>query len=394
MRIGIDLTCWSNRRGYGRFTRGLVQALLEHDRENEYLLFVDRQTAATAELPEPARRVVMPTHRAPSEAASASGRRSLRDLRVMRSSVGQYFVDVFFFPSVYTYFPVRKTAAVILGIHDVIAEDFPRQVFPQPLRRALWTAKSWLARRQADYLLTVSEHAKKGLLRHFRWPPERIWVVGEAPDPVFQPVAGEAIDQRLLSRFGLAPGDTALVYLGGINPHKNLRKLIDSLAELRSREGLTQLRLIFIGDLQSDNFTPGIAQLRRRISALGLEDAVIFTGFLEDAETRHLLAFARALVLPSLAEGFGLPAVEAAACCTPVVVTRNSPLPELLAGGGLFFDPESQEELTQALRRITTDDGLYERLASRALARARKLDWRRSAEQFLGLLGAIREERG
>lgn len=393
MRIGIDLTCWANRRGYGRFARGLVRSLLRHDAHNEYLLFLDAQTAGRAALPSGAATVVLATRTAPTEAASASGQRSIRDLWTMAATVSRQDLDVLFYPTVYTWFPVRSSATVILGIHDVIAEDYPEQVFPQLYRRLLWKTKSWCARRQADYLLTVSEHARRGLLRHFRHPEDRVWVVGESADDVFQPLGEQPLDRALLRRLDISPVGRHLIYLGGFNPHKNLETLLTALA--RARAGVAgDLRLILVGEVAQESFTPGLEALRRRISELRLESAVRFTGYLVDEEVRQLLAFSRALVLPSLAEGFGLPAVEAAACGIPVIATSNSPLPELLEGGGLFCDPADPEALEDAIRRIATDDELHGRLAQGALRRARALSWSRSARQFGELLDAIGEERG
>lgn len=395
MRIGIDLTSWSNPRGYGRFTRGLVPALLSRDQDRDYTLFVDVQTARQTELPEGGRVVVMPTRSAPTRAAGSSSSRSLADLWTMRASVSSASLDLFFFPTVYTYFPIRRrSVTVVLGVHDVIAEDFPELIFPQPLRRWLWRAKSWLARRRADYLLTVSEHARQGLLRHFAHPEDRVWVVGEAADPVFRPLAASEIDAVLLGRQGLAVGDPYVAYLGGVNPHKNLPALVRSLAELRRSKDLASLQVVVIGDVSSDNFTPGVEETRSAIRDLGLGDAVRFTGFLSDAQTVHLLNAALALVLPSYAEGFGLPAVEAAACGTPVVATRNSPLPQLLAGGGLFIDPHRPEELTRALEGLLTTPGLRDQMGRRALECARRLSWDRSAEEFLALVAEIERGRG
>ncbi len=388
MRVGVDLTSWPNRRGYGRFTRGLIRALLEVDRDSDYVLFVDSQTFADGGLPQGARIIVAPTRIAPSRAASATARRSLRDLWVMRRAVARVALDVFFFPTVYMYFPIRSSAKVIVGIHDVIAEEFPNEVFPDKFRRRLWAMKGWLARRRADYFMTVSSHARRGLVRVFGIPEERIWVVGEAADAVFQPLAREEIDRELLARFGLSLDDRVILYLGGFNPHKNLGMLVRSLAELRGRNGGESIKLVLIGDT-ADNFTPGLERLRRAIAEAGLDEVVVFTGFLEDEETRQLLAFGRALALPSLAEGFGLPAVEAAACGTPVVATRNSPLPEILDGGGLFVDPREGEDLTRALARILSDDRLQARLGERARERALQLSWKRSAEQFQELLAAV-----
>lgn len=394
MRVGIDLSCWASRRGYGRFVRNLVQALLALRPRQDLVFLLDAQSADRPDLPDGGCRIVATTREAPTAAASAVGRRSLRDLAAMSAAAARARLDTLFFPSVYTWFPVPTNATVILGVHDVIAEDYPDLVFPDPRGRRLWALKGRLARWQADFLLTVSAHARAGVLRHFRCPPERVWVVGEAPDAAFRPLAPGEIDRGLLGSWGLGEGDPFLVYLGGLNPHKNLGTLLDALAALRRRPGLESTRLVVIGELESDPFTPGAAEVRARTSALGLDGTVVFTGFLGDEEVVHFLSAARALVLPSFAEGFGLPAVEAAACGTPVVATRNSPLPELLDGGGLFFDPKDGGALLEALACLLADEGERARKGRIALERARALTWERSARQMLDLLDEVEQERG
>jgi len=164
----------------------------------------------------------------------------------------------------------------------------------------------------------------------------------------------DKVDRGVLSRFGLAVDSRFLIYIGGINPHKNLPMLVQSLAEIRSRPGMQDVKLVVVGDLK-DGFTPGVSELKAKIAELHQDDAVIFTGFVKDEEVIHLLNVAQALVLPSMAEGFGLPAVEGAACGIPIIATNNSPLPDLLQGGGIFIDPNSLSELTNALSVMLSD---------------------------------------
>ncbi|MFQ5616395.1 MAG: glycosyltransferase family 4 protein [Anaerolineales bacterium] len=213
-------------------------------------------------------------------------------------------------------------------------------------------------------------------------------MVGEAPDPVFRPVNGRDT-HRALANHGLDDNARFLVCLGGLNPHKNLGMLLEVLAQVREQSQFADVQLVLVGPAESDTFTPGAAGLRKRVEQLGLDEAVHITGYLPDEEVVHLLNAARALVMPSLAEGFGLGAVEASACGTPVIATKNSPLPELLEGGGLFFDPENPAELYDALTRLLSDDKKRARMGEKALARSAELTWPRAANQFLALLDTL-----
>lgn len=389
-RVGIELTSWSNRRGYGRFTRGLVSALLELDDATEYVLFVDPR-AARSELPRRGEIVPLPLP-ALREGGAGIEPRSLATMRAVGRAIAARPVDVLFFPSVHAWVPVASSTRILLGIHDVIAEDHPRLVFPRFADRWRWRAKSWWARRQATCFLTVSEYARQGLVRRFGLDPGRVGVVEEAADAAFRPLAAGEIDHALLGRLGIEGGAPSIAYLGGFNPHKNLASLVDALVALRRRPGLERTRLVLIGD-PDDPFTPGIVALRERLRRLEADAAVRFTGFLPDADAAQVLNAVTVLALPSWAEGFGLPAVEAAACGTPVVATTRSPLPGLLAGGGLFVDPARPRELVEALGRMLAEPALRAELAATARARAALLSWRRAAEQFNELVARMAGER-
>jgi glycosyltransferase involved in cell wall biosynthesis len=189
----------------------------------------------------------------------------------------------------------------------------------------------------------------------------------------------------LLASFGLSVRDKFFLYLGGINPHKNLVSLAECFAKLEQQD----TKLVIIGDIKTESFTPGLTELRQRINELGIGDRVIFTGYISDEEAVHFLNVAKTVVLPSFAEGFGLPALEGAACGTPVIATRNSPLPDLLAGGGVFVDPEEPQQLLSAMQQIISDEQDRRHMAQTARQKAQKLTWENSAQQMQTMLSTI-----
>ncbi|HUF17636.1 MAG TPA: glycosyltransferase family 1 protein, partial [Thermoanaerobaculia bacterium] len=259
----------------------------------------------------------------------------------------------------------------------------PEVIFPEGKGRRFWNWKSKLAHRQADFIMTVSEHARRSIIRVFGHKPERVIVVDEAPEPIFRKLEEREIDRQITARYR-APEAPFLIYVGGINPHKNLPALIDALAAIRD-ERHESVDLLIVGELDTERFTPGLRQVREKIAALSMQNDVIFAGRVDDNDLVHLLNAASALVLPSLAEGFGLPAIEAAACGTPVIATRNSPLPDLLGDGGIWVDPLSAIELREGLRKILDDSAARDLMGAIAHERAARLSWEASARQLQDL---------
>src|SRR3989338_5248103 len=184
MRIGVDACCWSNKRGFGRFTRELLNAMVSIDQKNEYLFFVDKDTALTNKFPERVKIAVAQTSVAPTKAASASGRRSIRDLWAMSRLVMKHDMDIFFFPAVYSYFPIYTRAKIIVTIHDVIAELYPKLVFPDKRLNLFWRLKQYLANRQAHIILTVSEYSREQIIKYLKIPESRVKAISEAPKEI------------------------------------------------------------------------------------------------------------------------------------------------------------------------------------------------------------------
>ena len=387
-RIGVDGTCLASGRGYGRFARELLPPLFAGDPDTDYALYLDAETAAAVDLAPVlgaapnVRLVTLATAESQARAASARGSRGPLDLLRMGVAVAREDLDAFYFPSVYSYFPVPGRVPLAIGFMDTIADRFAHVVFPTRRNRWLWQAKSALARRQARVILTLSEWSRRCLHEHFGVPRERIRLTVCAPSAAFRPVAPDdplrAESAAWLASRGVPPGAPYLVYVGGLNPHKNVPALVRAFARA-ARETGAPLRLVVVGDFEGDVFHADVGALRAEIARAGVEDGVRLVGFVPDAALRGIYAGALACALPSLEEGFGLGPVEAAACGTPCIATTRSPLPELLAGGGFFVEPEDEAALAAAIVRLAREPGLRARLGDAARERAGKLSWAEAA---------------
>ncbi len=388
MKIGVDACCWANGRGYGRFTRELLGAMVRRAPGEEFLFFVDDRARDCFDLEaENARIICVAQRESPTEAAAAGGRRRLVDMLRLTRAVARHRPDVFFSPSVYSYFPLPPRQRAVISIHDVIADRYPHLTLPSPAARVFWRMKVGLALQQAELILTVSDYSARSIAEFLGVPPERIRVAGEAPAAAYRPGEPAGIE-RVARDVGLPSGARWFMYVGGFNPHKRVTSLVKAHARVVREERDAAPWLVLVGDAEGDRFHKDVEGIRAEIDRQGTGDRVLWTGFLPDEELRYLHSGALALVLPSEAEGFGLPAVEAAACGTPVVATTQSPLPKLLEGGGIFVAPGDQDTLEGALRLLSKDTELREKMGRRALEAARALTWDAGAD---AALNAIRE---
>ncbi len=384
MRIGVDATCWQNNRGYGRHARSLLGALAKFDTENHYTFFLD-DDRGLATIPPGVETWLTRAASPAAIAASANGHRSLGDMWQMSRAMSDSRFNLLLFPTIYSYVPVFSRARKIVIIHDVIAETYPHLTLPHPIQRFFWRAKVALGRRQADAIVTVSQYSRQGIARQFNLAPERISVVGEASDPGFRRLP-EASLTPFLKTFGLSQYHRLIVYVGGFGPHKNLESLVEAFARLVERPKQTDIRLVMVGEYEKEVFHSYFGVIKQRVEELGISERVIFTGYVSDEELVVLLNCATALTLPSLIEGFGLPAVEAAACGCPVIATTASPLPELLGEGGVYIDPHNVDELEDSMRRILESESLRGKMREAGLAAAGRLTWESAARQMMALI--------
>ncbi len=376
-RVGIDATTWWNDRGFGRFTRELVRALVARNSGFEYTLVVDRDDAKS--LPEGARIVTVGTQRTAVASATGAGARSLGDMLLMGRTIARERFDLFFFPAVYSYFPLVSRVPSVVAFHDTIAERYPKLMFPTFKNELLWRAKCSLAKRQARRIMTVSRASAEDIAEFHGVRPDRIDVVTEAADAVFAPLVDRTKARDVRVRYGLPVEGPLFMYVGGLNPHKNLLGLLKGFHRVVG--GRPEARLAIIGDTSGKGFHDNHRELADFVAgSAALSASVRFTGYVPDEDLVALYGAATALVLPSLWEGFGLPAVEAMACGLPVLASRRGSLPDVVGDAGLLFDPLAPEEIGDAIEKLCADPALCARLSTAALARSKTFTWARGAE--------------
>jgi glycosyltransferase involved in cell wall biosynthesis len=260
----------------------------------------------------------------------------------------------------------------VVTIHDLIYRTLPEA---HPGIRALgMRVLVPLAAHRSHRVIADSEATAADVRRYLHVAPDRVDVVALGIGTGAQTTALPESDVRMMIGAGTRP---IVVSVSAKLAHKNLLRLIGALAAI---PGAERPLLVLPGYA-----TPHEAQLRERASTLGVSGDVCFLGWVSARELEGLYAVASAIVLPTLAEGFGLPVLEAMARGVPVACSDLPVLREVAGDDALFFDPRSEAAIAQAITRVLGDPDLALGLRTAGPARAARFSWRRAAEQTLAV---------
>jgi glycosyltransferase involved in cell wall biosynthesis len=272
--------------------------------------------------------------------------------------------------------PIICPVPSVITIHDLAFIRFPATF--RAYNRTYLDLATRLSARRAARILVVSEHTRREVIGLLGIPADRVVVTPNAARAHFRPPQPAALaafrtQQGLPERF--------VLYVGTLEPRKNLTTLLDAYAEVARR--YPQVPLLIGGGkgwLYDAVF--------RRLDELGLREQVRFVGYLDEDDLPLWYAAASVFVFPSIYEGFGMPPLEAMACGTPVVTSDSSSLPEVVADAGLMASPHDPAAFAGAISRLLSDPELAHDLRARGLARARHFAWQTTAERTLATYAA------
>jgi glycosyltransferase involved in cell wall biosynthesis len=271
------------------------------------------------------------------------------------------------------YYPFRRRPNV-LTVHDLTPLLFPQWHVPEV--RAAFRPTSRFARRCAA-VIAVSENTRKDAHRLMKVPLDRIHTVHEAADKVFRVAEDPAQVMERLAEHGLA-GRSFLLFVGTLEPRKNLPGLLRAFARLRELVPGEPPLLVLAGS-KGWLYEP----IFREIERLALAAHVRHIENANDETVAALMNAAVALVYPSYYEGFGLPPLEAMACGCPVITSNTSSLPEVVGDAGILANPDDVRQIAEAMQRVFLDANFREDLRRRGLRRAAAFSWERAAKQTL-----------
>jgi glycosyltransferase involved in cell wall biosynthesis len=265
----------------------------------------------------------------------------------------------------------------VVTIHDVIPLILP--TYGRSLHTWVYMRLVSAAARRARAIITVSETSRQDIVRTLGIPADRIHVIYNAVDASLQPVADELALEGMRENHGIT-GDF-LLYFGGFDVRKNVERVLRAFRAARS--GFQRPGQLVLAGALSHLGHPLYPDPRPLISQLGLGKEVVVTGRVSEEEKALLYSAATAFVFPSLYEGFGIPVLESMACGTPVITSNTSSLPEVSGDAALLVDPESVDEIAEAMVRLWNDPSLREEFGRKGLQRARHFSWEESATRTL-----------
>ena len=277
-------------------------------------------------------------------------------------------------------FPHRKKVPCLLTVHDVIPFTF-REAMGWFQNRFVYRKAIRKACHLNDMIATVSEFSKQDIARKVGVSLEKIRVIQNG---LREPAEhDEKVWLELVERFGLENG--YVLNVGGIHERKNIPRLIGSFSKL-VKETDYKGRLVITGSVSG---APYQEKMKKRCDAAvaqaGMENRIVFTGFVSDQELDILLRNANVFVYPSLYEGFGIPILEAMKVGTPVVTSKVTAMGEVAGDAGLLVDPTDVGEMAREMGRLLNDDDLRKELIVRGYERCSGYSWAKNWEQYLAL---------
>jgi radical SAM superfamily enzyme YgiQ (UPF0313 family)/glycosyltransferase involved in cell wall biosynthesis len=372
MRIAFDGTALRpGRTGVGYYSQHLLQHVAEHAPPDEVTVLSNQPIQTDRPLPPSVRVVTAPQHvprlvwlqlHAPAA------------LKAIGADVAHFTNGML---------PIASSVPNVVTIHDVSLRLYPRH---HPPRRVLLnTPLMHVAARRANAIITVSESARRDIVRFCKVDAGRVHVVYEAAAPTFQPIRDRAFLDDVRRRYRLA--DRIVLYVGTIEPRKNLPKLIDAFAQrLHARDLDHQLVCVGPYGWKSRGLDTIVSRHR-------LGDAIAFTGYVPFDDLPALYSLAEMFVYPSMYEGFGLPVVEAMACGVPVITGRTGALGEVGGAAVAHVQRLDVDGIGDAIVELAHDREKRERLSLSGLLRSAEFSWDRAARESLAIYRSVAKGR-
>lgn len=371
MKIAIDASTISTQGGPRTYVLGLLDALLSIDRDNDYVVFYN-DPCHLGRFPA-AKEIVLPG-RSPLA-------RLWREHFLLPRACRKEKVDLLHCPK--SAIPLFSPCPTVVTLHDLIPLRHPET--EKFAARVYWNIQIPVAARRSSFIITDSEHARQEIMEDYKVSPDRIKAIMLGFNPSMLEKREPAAAMGIRAKYGLP--DSYLLYVGTIQPRKNIDTLIEAYAILRSsRASLPKLVIVGRKGWLYD-------KLFARIATLGLSEEIIFTGFVPDEDLPYIYDGARLFAYLSFFEGFGLPPLEAMACGVPVITSDTTSLPEVVGDAGITVKPGDVSAVAAAIARLLDEPDFAAELGIKGRERAELFSWEAAARETLDIYqGLLKQE--
>ncbi len=361
MRIGVDLRlAYHQMAGISWYAIRLLTALSKIDHDHTYVLIQHRRQRE-------------PLIQAPNITHTTLFAPVHHRLEQFLLSIETRFLNLDLIHSPDFIPPLYNAIPAVITVHDLAFLIYPNFVTKESARYYGQINEAVL---RANRIIAVSQSTRRDLIELIGAPENKIDVIYEAADPLFQPIPHEEARRRLAAT-GIEAPESFILFVGTIEPRKNLGTLLRAYRILRDAYGVEASLLLSgaMGWLSED--------IRTLVRDLGIEEHVRFLGKTSMEQLLCLYNLTSVLAHPAYYEGFGLTPLEALACGAPVVCSNAGSLPEVVGDAAILVPPDDEEAWAAALHRVLDDEALRQALTEKGPARARQFSWEKAARETL-----------
>jgi len=361
--------------GVSEYTLNLIKEILRLDTENEYQLFYNCFGDCPGMPDFSGARVKVAKYNYPNKIINYLLFKIFNYPKIDKA-LG---ADIFFMPHI-NFIGLAGCAKSVITIHDLSFLRYP-EFFSA--RKNFWhfTINVKKLVKKFDLIVAVSEHTKRDIIELCGVDENKIKVIYSGTGKGFRKILSIDADcgklLEIKNKYNLP--DKFILYLGTVEPRKNIEGIIAAYSEMRrAKSGLEKVRLIIAGSKGWKS-----KKIYKNWEQSEFKDDIKFLDYIAGEDKVYLYNLASVFIYPSFYEGFGLPPLEAMACGAPVVASYSSSLPEVIGDAGLLVDPYNIRDIARAMESILSDETLKNKLVERGLERSKKFSWENAAKQYL-----------
>lgn len=370
MNIGIDARLYGlEHTGIGRYIQNLIVHLGHIDKKNHYVIFLKTKYYQTLQLPKNF-----------SKAEVNIKHYTLAEQIKFPAIINHHSLDLIHFPHFNV--PILTSVPFIVTVHDLLwhkvkgadQSTLPSWLYSLKYFGYKFVVNQALTRSRA--IIVPSEWVREQILKEKNEVDDKIYAIYEGVDQKLTKSAA-TLENKTRTRLGI--NDPYIVFTGSAYPHKNVRRLIEA-TKIASTNLNQPIKLVLISSR-----SVFLDQLIQYVKINQYEKYVVFAGFLQDAQLAAMYSQAKALVHPSLSEGFGLTGLEAMSLGVPVIASNAGSLPEVYGQASIYFDPTKVLDIADKIVQVLSDPSLQKKLMKKGYAQAAKFSWNDTAKQTLEL---------